>query len=360
MSPDISSPEGKSGMRVLAIGTDRRLFTEGSAVLERQRAYARKIGDLDILVFTRGGFEKKSVGQVTVVPTNSRSKFFYGLDAWRVAKTLQRPNVITAQDPFETGLVGLFVARRLKVPLHVQVHTDFTSKEFSRHSLMNWLRVRIAWFVLKRASRIRVILNRTAADIRMRGVTAPITVLPIFVDSARFAALPRTKHPKWKIALLSIGRFEKEKRFTLAIEALALARSHGHDVGLTLVGDGSERSVYYRYAQRLRVADRLEIAGWQDDLSKFYAEADIVLVTSRYEGYGLVIVEALASGVPVLSTDVGVAREAGAMVTSAREFPNTLLKWIADGPRKATLATTPYSSLEDYVARYSEDIQATH
>jgi len=346
-------------MRVLSIGTDRKLFEQGSTVFERQTAYAENFGEVDTIVLTTLRYSPERFGSLTVIPTNSSSRLFYFYDVWRITHTLAKPDVITTQDPFETGLIALFMARRLKVPLHVQVHTDFASHEFARHSFRNWLRQRIAWFVLKRAARIRVILGRTADDIAAAGVTAPITVLPIFVDTAKFGTIPRTKHPRWKIALLSVGRFEKEKNFEVSIAALAAARKSGHDVGLTLVGEGSLRQRYYRYAQRLRVADRLELVGWQHNLTNYYSTADIVLVPSHYEGYGLVIVEALSAGIPVLSTDVGVAREAGAMVFSAKEFPHALVRWIENGPRTASLATQPYKDFQDYVSKYCLDIEAT-
>ena len=347
-------------MRVLAIGTDRKLFEEGSLVRGRQESYAKRLGALDIIVFTKGVFFQRSeFGAVSVMPTNSRFKILYGLDAWRIAQDLPTPDVVTSQDPFETGLVALFIARRLKVPLHVQVHTDFLSREYVRASFMHWVRSKIAWFVLRRATRVRTILQRTADELRQGGITVPISVLPIFVDTERFAAIPRSKHPRWKIALLCVGRFEKEKRFEIAIDSLAAARSEGHDVGLTIVGEGSLRSTLYSYAQRLQVADRLELVGWKNDLATHYSEADIVLVTSKYEGYGLVIVEALAAGISVLATDVGVAREAGAMVVSAQEFSQALVRWIENGPRKAVLAQKPYRDLEEYVKSYGEDIAYT-
>ena len=159
--------------------------------------------------------------------------------------------------------------------------------------------------------------------------------------------------------MLCVGRFEKEKRFEIAVEALAAARAKGHDIGLTLVGEGHERRAYYRRAQELRVADRVDIVGWHNDLAKYYGEADIVLVPSSYEGYGLVIVEALSAGIPVLATDVGVAREAGAMVVTAKEFPQALLRWIENGPNQATLAQQPYKNFDEYVEKYCEDIRAT-
>ncbi len=345
-------------MRLLSIGSDRKLFEEGSLVRERQESYAARLGETDIIVFCRPKREVFSFGDVTVHPTNSYTKLWYGWDAWRIARTLPKPDVVTTQDPFETGLVALFIARTLGVPLHVQVHTDFTSKEFSRHSFMNWVRARIAWFVLRRAAHVRTILERTAEDLRASGLKS-VSVLPIFVDAESYAKTPRMKHPRWKIALLCVGRFEKEKRYDVAIEALALARAKGHDAGLTIVGEGRERSTYYRRAQRLRVADRVEIVGWQHGLSQYYAQADIVLVPSRYEGYGLTIVEALAAGVPVLSTDVGVAREAGAMIVDIREFPQALVRWIENGPRQRNLAMHPYRDLEDYVEKYCADINKT-
>jgi glycosyltransferase involved in cell wall biosynthesis len=344
-------------MRVIAIGTDRKLFEPDTAVRVRQQAYAERLGHLDSIVFTKSGYTSVNLDRLAILPTNSYSKIAYGFDAWRIARRLERPDIVTTQDPFETGLIALCVARLLRVPLHVQVHTDFTARAFRRHSFINWLRVQIAWFVLRSATRVRVILERTGEDLKRAGIKAPITVLPIFVDVERLSSISRNKHPRWKIALLCIGRFEKEKRFELAIDALIAARRAGHDVGLTLVGDGSLRDRYYRYAQRYRVADRLEILGWQNDLTKLYAEADLVLVPSRYEGYGLVIVEALAAGIPVLSTDVGVAREAGAMVVGAREFADTLLRWLSDGPRRGDLAIVPYKDFDEYVERYCEDIE---
>lgn len=346
-------------MRVLSIGTDRKLLEENSSTRARHEAYAKCLGALDIIVFTRSRDAKAAVysGTLTVIPTNSHSRLLYGLDAFLIAKKVSKPDVVTAQDPFETGLVGLFIAWWLGVPLHVQVHTDFTSPAFS--SFLNRLRRVCARFVLRRASRIRVILERTREDIRARGISKPITVLPIFVDVETFARISRLKHPRFKIALLCVGRFEPEKRFRLAIDALRQARAAGHDAGLTLVGAGSEEEHLRAAARTLGLEQFVEFAGWQGDIAPYLSTADILLVPSRYEGYGVVIVEALAAGVPVLSTDVGIAREAGAMIAAPSEFSRTLLKWISGGPRKGELHGYPYRNFEEYVKAYCDDLSAT-
>lgn len=349
----------KPDMRVLSIGTDRDLFEKESAIRSRQRSYAHILGEVDVIVFSVGArYAPVSDGPLCVTPTGSLSRWLYGWDAWRIATRLPKPDVITAQDPFETGLIASFIARRLGVPLHVQIHTDFTSPGYRTHSLLNRIRTHIAWYVLRRAARVRVILQRTKEELVAAGIRAPITVLPIFVDTARFGALPREKHPKWKIDALFIGRLEPEKHPCLAIDAVAIARAQGHDIGLTIVGDGSERIHLEERARVKHLGDRVEFVGRQHDVAPSLARADVVLVPSRYEGYGLVIVEALSAGIPVIATDVGVAREAGALVTDEAHFARTLLDWIADGPRNASLVGYPYESFDGYIRRWCDDVRA--
>lgn len=343
-------------MRVLSIGTDRNVFDEGSVVRARQEAYAREFGHLDLVVFSRrGNSVRHGVSRsLSLTPTDSRSRFLYGFDAIRIARRLPRPDAVTVQDPFETGFAALLVARMLGVPLHAQVHTEIAAQA--------WWRRMFARIVLPCASRIRVVSERIRGELARAGITAQITILPVFTDLARFESIPRAKHPRFKIALLFIGRLEREKRPCLAIDALAAARAAGHDAGLTIIGEGSERAYLEEKTRRLGIERFVEFIPWRRDVAPFLSQADIALVPSRYEGYGLAIVEALAAGVPVLATDVGIAREAGAIVVAPGEFPRVLVEWIARGPRQGQLAPAFRSSLPDsfsrYVRAYCDDIRA--
>lgn len=343
-------------MRVLMISGDKMMCMPGSAVRERTALYAREAGTLDVIAFVLAGAGIESTdGPLHIVPTQSRSKWLYILDAYRAASHLQKPDVITVQDPFETGIVGLLLSRLFNVPLHVQIHTDIFDLHFRASSLKNRVRVFIARFVLRHATFVRVVSERIA---RTLSLAVPITVLPIYTDITRFSHLPRMKHPRFKISLLYIGRLEKEKRVDMTVRALKVARDAGHDTGLTIVGDGSEK-VHVRNLVRKSGMERfVEFVGWRDDIAPFLSQADVLLVPSVYEGYGLVIVEALAAGVPVIATDVGVAREAGAIVTDVAHFSETLLTWLSDGPRSAELKSYLYTSQEEYVKAYVADLRA--
>ncbi len=343
-------------MHVLSIGSDRSLFDEGSRARIRARAYAEALGTLRIIVFTlrRDNYVPAHEGNLSVYPTCSRTRFGYVFGAVRIAKRL-RADVITTQDPFEAGLAGMRAARALNVPLHVQLHTDPFALAFSRASILNRIRLLLMPRVMRRATRIRVVSERLKNALERRyHSSVPITVLPIYTDLARFHAIRHTPEPGH---LVWVGRFEKEKDPMLALATLAAARSAGIDARLTMLGTGRLEPALRVRAVQLGIATHVEFPGWADPLP-YLAKAELVLATSQYEGYGLSIIEALASGVPVLATDVGGAREAGAIIAPCAGYTKALLDWFKSGPREGRLVAYPYSSFEDYVAAYAADIRA--
>ncbi len=102
-------------------------------------------------------------------------------------------------------------------------------------------------------------------------------------------------------SILCIGRLVPQKRFTLALRAFALLPA---DTGarLTILGDGPERPRLIAEAARLGIANRISFAGHVGDVGRHLAEARLLLCSSLYEGYPAVMVEALAAGVPVVTT----------------------------------------------------------
>lgn len=335
---------------VSADRSKRGVLYPGSAAFKRQEAYAAKFGNLDIIGFSQksSGVAEYASGGLHIVPTNSDLRFMYGIDALRAAKSLPRPDVVTVQDPFETGLLGWWLARKFGVPLHVQVHTDFLSPEYARLSVSNRIRVLIARVVLRRASRVRVVSLRVKNSIERRyRLSMPITVLPIFVDVAKFQAADPVDwnglRKKYRFLLLVVARDAPEKNIKLAIAAFE--KSAPKDAALVICGDSEEKSLEFRRIYCVR-----------GEPAQLYKTTDLVLVPSKYEGYGLVIVEALAAGKPVLSTDVGIAREAGAIVTTEEKFSDALAEWFRSGLRMGELKNYPYKSFDEYVQAYCEDI----
>jgi glycosyltransferase involved in cell wall biosynthesis len=101
--------------------------------------------------------------------------------------------------------------------------------------------------------------------------------------------------------IVAAGRMVAEKGFDVALRAFA--HVNDPEARLIIVGDGPRRAQLKNLAQTLGVADRVEMPGYVPDISAWLAQARVFLMSSFYEGFGAVIVEALAAGRPVVSTD---------------------------------------------------------
>lgn len=101
--------------------------------------------------------------------------------------------------------------------------------------------------------------------------------------------------------ICTVGTMKAVKNHPLLLRAFA--RLHRPDARLMFVGDGAGRDALFSLAQELGVADRVILAGFHRDPTPFYKTADLFVLSSDYEGFGNVIVEALACGTPVVSTD---------------------------------------------------------
>ncbi len=318
------------------LGTDRKTFEEGSAVRERLVAYGGLVGELYVVIFTRKGFAPQQLApNVWAYPTNSRSRFFYIRDAKRIAAKLiserkfqAADTILSVQDPFETGLVGVFLKKHFKLGLQVQVHTDFLSPYFWRHSLLNFVRTFIAWRVLPRADQVRVVSERIARSLapHLSPVErAKIAVLPIHTDTARFAAAPAInlgeKYPQFSDIILMASRLASEKDIVLALRAFKNVLVDFPTVGLLIVGDGPQKARLEHLAAALGINESVLFEPWTRDIVSYYKTADLFLSTSRYEGYGLSLVEAALAGLPIVTSDVGIAGELVRDGESARVYP---------------------------------------
>lgn len=101
--------------------------------------------------------------------------------------------------------------------------------------------------------------------------------------------------------LLAVGTLKSVKRHDLMIRAFA--RLSHPDATLCILGEGPERAALESLITSLGLKDRVLLAGYQPDPAPWYAHADLFLLSSDYEGFGNVIVEALEHGLPVVSTN---------------------------------------------------------
>ncbi len=124
--------------------------------------------------------------------------------------------------------------------------------------------------------------------------------------SAGALVAPRPERSGGPPVILCVGRLEAQKDFKLAIRAFA-ELSPLTAARLVILGEGPDREDLLALVRRLGVADRVELPGHVVDVPARMAQAHVLLMTSRYEGYPAVLIEARAAGLPVVTTDCSAA-----------------------------------------------------
>lgn len=148
---------------------------------------------------------------------------------------------------------------------------------------------------------------------------APLYLVPLGVDLEHFKPLPAARtaaevKSRRSPRILFVGRFDPMKGVDTAISAMALLDEQTEPELLLVGGDGPDGEARNRLAglaRELQLQHRVRFAGAIDylRLPEIYREADILVAPSFYESFGLVVLEALASGIPVAATPTGVAAE---------------------------------------------------
>jgi 1,2-diacylglycerol 3-alpha-glucosyltransferase len=367
------------------ISTDRKIFEEGSTVRERMKEYGAVFGELHIIVFStlEDGLRniEKISKNVFAYPTHSSGKFSRVRDAVKIGRaiishdveTKGDSTVITCQDPFETGLAGWRLSRKMNTPFQLQVHTDFLSPYFGRESLANSIRVVLASFLLPRSHGIRVVSEKIHHSILERYPRLPsgINVIPIFVDVDKIRSAPITmdvhkKYSRFKKVILMASRLTSEKNIPLALRAFAQVVIKHPDALLLIIGEGPARSALEVLANELQVRSRVVFEPWQKDLSSYYKTADLFLLTSNYEGYGMSLVEATAADCPVITTEVGVSErllspDARVSVDDKEALAEKLITMLDIKERRASILRYAREHLHYVISRNKEqNIEALH
>lgn len=190
-----------------------------------------------------------------------------------------------------------------------------------------------------------------ADDARLATGGVPLHVIdePILDDHLNLVEEGRGQ----RAGVVAAGRFVPQKDFALAVRAMAHAKSL--TTRLTVLGDGPKRAGVRSLALRLGVADRISLPGRVDDIRPWLERAKVFLISSRFEGFPAVAIEALAAGARLVTTDCTPAvREIVEGPEVGEVVPTRDPSLIAEAlERQLLLGPVPNGVITDLHRRYS-------
>ncbi|UCV27858.1 glycosyltransferase [Ferribacterium limneticum] len=272
------------------------------------------------LVVPRYGDEAEEAGIIRVPGRPVLGDPEDRLVGWRamhraVLEAARDCDLIHVQTPFIAHYAGLKAARTLGLPVVATYHTLFEEylQHYARFIPSGWLRGQARAFSRRQCNQLdAVIVPSTAMRQRLDtyGVTSPMHVLPTGIPMAQFAGGDglafRRRHgiAEERPVALFVGRVAHEKNIGFLLEALVHARQMRTDTLLVIAGEGPAMHDLKAQTAALGVQDSVIFIGYLDRkqaLPDCYAAADVFVFASRTETQGLVLLEAMAAGVPVIA-----------------------------------------------------------
>jgi glycosyltransferase involved in cell wall biosynthesis len=217
-------------------------------------------------------------------------------------------DIINTHFAVPTGPLGDWLSRRLRIPNVLSVHGGDLfdpSKKSSphRHAFLRQAVARL----LRRADSVVAQSRDTARNVgQIYGVERKVELVPLGIDRPPQGIRAQRSDfdlPEDAFVLVTAGRVVARKATTQLVETLAALP----DAFLVVVGDGPEADAVRQKAAALGVANRLRMLGYVSDEMKYgaYAVADVFVSTAQHEGFGLVFLEAMAFGLPVVCYNRG-------------------------------------------------------
>jgi glycosyltransferase involved in cell wall biosynthesis len=295
----------------------------------------------------------------------------------KLTETLKQRHfdIIHIQTPFVAHYLGLHLARELDIACIETYHTFFEEYLYNYIPLLpkNWLRALARKFSVRQCNSVdHVVVPSTAMQevLHDYGVTTETTILPTGIETGVFkqgdGAHFRRKH---NIAvdrpiLVNVSRIAHEKNIDFLIRMLTHVWQEIPDVLMIIAGDGPAKRHLERLAKNLGLENNIMFIGYLDrntELNDCYCSADIFVFSSRTETQGLVLLEAMALGIPVISTAVMGTKDillnnSGALIAEDDEvkFACKVTRLLSNDLQRKALA----EPAKDYAQQWSADVMA--
>jgi glycosyltransferase involved in cell wall biosynthesis len=258
--------------------------------------------DVEVLSLTtlgKWGFElKKSDISVASLGKKSKGSIFVFWKLYQVLKN-KKPDILHTH-LFGADLYGLLAGRMAKIPYIISTEHNLN---FSESLLRRFIKKKLA----PKMDKIIAVSDAVKEYLHKEGVnTDHVKVVYNGIDASRF--IPKDVGDDSRGFIIgSIGRLTLQKDYKTLIEAMVILKDE--KISCLLAGKGSEKKNLEKLVEKNNLLNKFMFLGVVDAVPEFLGKLDMFVLPSRWEGFGLVILEAGASKLPVVASDVDGIKE---------------------------------------------------
>lgn len=283
----------------------------GSLTINLADEFIRQGHKVDFFLTKKKGDYLGRVPEGVTIIEGRGSAFNSVLSFASYLKKEQPDVVISARDYLNLAAILSKLIALSKVKLVCSVHVDYSgmpkAKSSLRGRLQNLFLKHLSFY--KYADHVVAVSAGVADDFstRFNYPRSEVKVIynPTYMPD-KYLSEANTQFPKFvnhdKPIILSVGRLTEQKNFDLLIDAFSIVRKQ-MDCRLLILGDGHLREALEKKVEELGLRDDVLMPGFVNNPIDYMKAADVFVMSSDYEGFGNVIVEALGAGLPVVSTD---------------------------------------------------------
>ncbi|MHA1380987.1 MAG: glycosyltransferase [Candidatus Helarchaeota archaeon] len=276
----------------------------------RQRNYA-----LTLVLFKKSGVQLNKVPKdIRIIDLKKRGRLDFVKLIFKLGKLLkkERPDKIVSF-LFYANVISALARKLYRFDSDIIINEESFPREYLSRARLGFVKKWLLHFTYREADKIICVsknLGKSIIDDFNFLSTRKVFIVynPIDLKNVKKLSLEKVNHPfidrrkKGYYLIISVGRLSFEKRLDILLKAFAKVRKRAK-VLLLILGDGDQFQKLKLLTNQLGLDDTVDFLGYISNPYAWISKSDLFVMTSQWEGFGMVIVEAMACGVPIISTN---------------------------------------------------------
>lgn len=302
--------------KILFISRDENLLNSTKQSLDGHTNISDLFDEVHILILRQGIKAKnptlrvaRNVWLYTAISQSWWKTPFVGMDLVEDQLVFAdgfRPDLIVAQDPFESGFLAVRLGEKYQRPVQIHVMEDYTTTEWLQENRHNRWRKFLTRFTIPKVKSLRTNTRSMYDFFRKNFSIEDLDILPRFSNYQSLIATPKTidlklKYKPLAFLMLYIGKLNHNSGLLKAINAGRFGLRNSH-IGLVVLGDGSARQEFEKRIEFFGIKKQIIFETKPKDVVSYMKSADVLIVTDTDEESEDLVLRAAAVGIPMVMT----------------------------------------------------------